>query len=123
MQKYINVYFNIIEEYYNINKLLTNSDKSKLLVITKSSLRKLSKSLIVQANKYTIYQSTKIKVLGIYITSGFCNTATINNTISKINYRASVLKEVFKYSNFRTKLMLTNLLILSVIRYASPNPY
>ena len=40
--------------------------------------------------------------------------------ISKINYRSNILKEIFKYSNERTKRMLTNSLIISVFRYASP---
>merc|ERR1712082_215648 len=70
--------------------------------------------------QYIIEQSSKIKVLGVYITAGLSNLATINNMISKINYRKNILKEVFKYSNERTKRMVTNCLIISVFRYASP---
>ena len=67
-----------------------------------------------------IEQTQKIKVLGIFITSGFTNIATINNIISKVNYRMLVLREVFKYSVYRTKKILTNSIVMSVIRYASP---
>ena len=45
LQKYINIYFSILEEFYNINKLLINSDKSKLLIITKPAQRYLSNNI------------------------------------------------------------------------------
>ena len=51
---------------------------------------------------------------------GFNNTTTVNSIISKVNFRLTVLNEIFKYSNIRTKLMLTNAIIVSVIRYAAP---
>ena len=120
MQNYIITYFKILEEFYNINKLLINSDKTKLLVITKPGLRHLTSNITLQANKYLIEQSKKIKVLGIFISSGFNNIATINSIISKVNYHSNVLREIFRYANMLTKLMLTNSVIISVIRYAAP---
>ena len=120
LQTYINQYFKILEYYYNTNKLLINSDKSKLLISCKPSLRTHTNSIKLSTTQYIIEQSTKIKVLGVYITAGLSNLATINNMISKINYRSNILKEVFKYSNERTKRILTNSLIISVFRYASP---
>ena len=108
LQKYINIYFSILEEFYNINKLLINSDKSKLLIITKPAQRYLYNNIELQTTQYIIEQTHKIKVLGIFITSGFSNLATINNIISKVNYRQLVLREVFKYSAYRTKIILTN---------------
>ena len=96
LQKYINIYFCKLDEFYNINKLLINSDKSKLLIITKPGQRHLSNHIKLQTTKYVIEQTQKIKELGIFITSGFSNLATINNIISKVNYRLLVLREVFK---------------------------
>ena len=118
IQLYINTYFKVLEEYYNLNKLSINADKSKLLIITKPNLRNITSQIKLQANKYTIEQSQKIKVLGIFNTSGFDNTATVNSIISKVNFRLTVLDEIFKY--IRTKLMLTNSIIVSVIQYAAP---
>ena len=97
-----------------------NSDKSKLLLITKPTLRHLWKNIKLHTSQYIIEQSIRIKVLGIYITSGFSNIATINNIISKVNYCLNILKEIFKYSSVRTKKILTNSIIVSVIRYAAP---
>ena len=120
LQLYIKTYFKVLEEYYNLNKLSINADKSKLLIITKPNLRNITSQIKLQANKYTIEQSQKIKVLGIFITSGFNNIATVNSIISKVNFCLTVLNEIFKYSNIRTKLMLTNSIIVSVIQYAVP---
>ena len=58
--------------------------------------------------------------MGIYITSGFSNIATINNPISKVHYRLPVLRKFFKYTNFTTGKILNDSIIMSVIRYASP---
>ena len=120
LQTYIDIFFSILEGYYNSNKLLINSDKSKLLLITKPTLRQQCNHIKLHTSQYIIEQSHKIKILGIYITSGFNNIATINNIISKVNYRSNVLKGIFKYSSQRTKTILTNSIIISVIRYAAP---
>ena len=85
LQSYINLYFSILEEFYNVNKLLINSDKSKLLIITKPNLRQFTNDITLQANKYLIQQSTKIKILGVFLNSGFNNIPTVNSIISKVN--------------------------------------
>ena len=120
LQTYINNYFKILETYYDVNKLLINSDKSKLMISCRPSLRSTVSNITLRASQYIIEQSTKIKVLGVYITAGLSNIATINNMISNINYRRQVLSEIFKYCNIRTKIILTNSLIISIFRYASP---
>ena len=83
-------------------------------------MRHLCINIKLHTSQYIIEQSTKIKILGIFITSGFSNIATINNIISKVNYRLNTLKEIFKYSSARTKRILTNSIIISVIRQAAP---
>ena len=56
----------------------------------------------------------------MYITSGLSNHANINNIISKVNYRLSLLKVIFKFTERRTKLILINSIIVSVFRYCCP---
>ena len=91
LQLYINKFFKVLEGFYNMNKLLLNADKTKLLITCKPKYRNSTAHITLQANQYTIQRSSKIKVLAIYIISGLTNTATINNVISKVNYRLSVL--------------------------------
>lgn len=95
LQIYINSYFKVIEGFYNLNKLLINSDKTKLLISCKPKYCNVTSNMILQANKYVINQSHKISVLGTFITYSLTNTAMINNIISKVNFLISALKEVF----------------------------
>ena len=120
LQKYINDYFLLLERFYNISKLFINCDKSKLLLTCKNKLRGKVLGITLRASAYEIMPSEKIKVLGVFITSGLSNLATIKNIISKVNYRRILLNKIFKFSSARTKKLLTDSIILSVIRYASP---
>ena len=56
----------------------------------------------------------------MYFTSDLSNTANINNIISKVNYRLSVLKGIFKFSDQKTRLILMDSLVISVFRYCCP---
>ena len=76
--------------------------------------------MVLKTTNYTIEQSKKIKVLGVYITSGLSNEATVNDMISKINFRLHLIKKVIKYSNYRTAKMVMNSIVLSVFNYGSP---
>ena len=59
IQIYINIYFSILEEYYNTNKLLINSDKSKCLIITKSSLRQFTNHINFRQTNIQLTNLTK----------------------------------------------------------------
>ena len=91
MQKCFNHYFEEIKGYYDIDKLLINAFKSKLLIIYKPGHCNSTVQIKLQANGYIIKQSSKINVIGIYITSGLTNNAIINNIILKINYHINLL--------------------------------
>ena len=120
LQLYINDFFLLIESFYNANKLALNASKSKLLVTCKNKYRTMANKIILQASGYIIEQSKKIKILGIYYTSGLENQPNINNIISKVNSRIVSLRQIFKYSTIRTKKILTSSIIISVFRYAAP---
>ena len=40
--------------------------------------------------------------------------------VQEVNYRSSVLREIFRYCQFRTKHILSTSIILSIFRYAAP---
>ena len=67
----------------------------------------MTKDINLIASDYVIEQSNRIKVLGIYITSGLSNQSNINIIVSKINYRQQLLREIFKYCDNRTKRILS----------------
>ena len=90
ISEYINKYFKLIEGYYNLNKLKLNPDKSKIMISCKPSLRSSVDNITLKTSDYIIEQVPKIKALGVFITAGLSNHATINHLISKVNYRLAV---------------------------------
>ena len=57
------------------------------MIKCKNICRKYTNNITLKAANYTILQSDKLKVLGIYFTAGLNQQANINNIISKIIYR------------------------------------
>lgn len=111
----------ILEQYYNINFLKINADKSKLMIICKPKYRETVSKIKLQANQYVIEQTNKIKILGIFITNNMDNTPNINHIIQKVNYRINILHKITKYTNLKTKLILYNSLVISVFNYCIEN--
>ena len=120
IEAYINKYFKLVENFYNINKLKINPDKSKLMIVCKPTYRSSTNSIVLQTSQVVIEQVQKVKALGMYISSGLTNHANVSNIISKVNFRLSVLREVFKYAEYRTKIILMNSLVVSIFRYSCP---
>ena len=100
--------------------LTLNSDKTKLIVSCKARYRQQCEAITLKATKYTIKQTNKIKVLGIYKSNTLYNQANINNIIQKINYRSSILKNIIEYCSYRTKHIISTSIILSIFRFAAP---
>merc|ERR1712175_8816 len=120
IEKYTNAYFKLIECFYSINKLKLNPDKTRLMVVCRQNKRDEVKNFVLKAGEYIIQQRDKIKVLGVYFTSGLTNHVNISNIISKVNYRMYVMKEAFNFSNKKSKIIFFKSMVLSVIRYCSP---
>lgn len=120
IKEYINNYFKLLECYYNLNKLKLNPDKSKLMIVCKPQVRRDVENIKLVTSDHVIKQVTKIKALGIFITNGLSNQAMVNNIISKVNFRLSVLRGIFTFCNVRTKTILMNSLVISIFRYCCP---
>ena len=84
LQQYINKYYILLDNYYNINYLKINSDKLTLLVTTKPNNRQISNDLKLTACDYITQQSDKIKILGLYFTNGLDNTPNISRIVQKL---------------------------------------
>merc|ERR1712177_26996 len=120
VENYSNAYFKLIESFYTINRLKMNPDKSRLMVVCRPNRREETKNFVLKAGNYIIEQKDKIKVLGIYFTSGLSNHANISNIISKVNFRMNTMREAFKFSDKNTKISFLNSMVVSIFRYCSP---
>ena len=61
LQEYINNYFVLLEKFYNINKLLINPDKSKLVIVCRPGIRERVKDIKLRTSNFIIHQSEKVK--------------------------------------------------------------
>jgi len=120
VEKYSNAYFKLIECFYGINRLKLNPDKSRLMVVCRPNRREETKNLVLRARGYIIEQTEKIKVLGVFFTSGLSTHTNIANIISKVNYRMCTMREAFGFSNRNSKIIFLKSMVISVIRYCSP---
>ena len=84
------------------------------MITCKPQLRDSVMNIKLTTTDYTVEQVNKVKALGIFITSGLTNIAMTNNIISKVNYRLSILRWVFKFCDKRTKTILINSLLISI---------
>merc|ERR1712240_838151 len=113
-------YFSLIEGFYSINSLKLNPDKTRLMVVCKPNRREEIKNLVLRAGDYIIGQKDKIKVLGVFFSSGLTNYVNVSNIISKVNFRMFSMREAFKFSTKKSKKIFFKSMVLSVIRYCSP---
>merc|ERR1712240_569429 len=120
IENYTNSYFKLIECFYAINKLKLNPDKTRLMVVCRPNRREEVKNFVLRAGDYIIEQKDKIKVLGVFFTSGLTNHVNISNIISKVNFRMFSMKEAFNFSSKKSKIIFFKSKGLSVIRYCSP---
>merc|ERR1712240_844131 len=120
LEVYINSYFKLIEGFYAINSLKLNPDKTRLMFVCKPNRRGEIKNLVLRAGEFIISQKDKIKVLGVFFSSGLTNHVNVSNIISKVNFRMFSMREAFKFSNKKTKIIFFKSMVLSVIRYCSP---
>merc|ERR1712240_72924 len=120
LEKYINSYFRLIEGFYAINRLKLNPDKTRLMVVCKPNRREEIKNLVLRAGEFVISQKDKIKVLGVFFSSGLTNHVNVSNIISKVNFRMFSMREAFKFSTKKSKIIFFKSMVLSVIRYCSP---
>merc|ERR1712240_593468 len=120
IENYTNAYFKLIECFYAINKLKLNPDKTRLMEVCRPNIREEVKNFVLRAGDYIIEQKEKIKVLGVFFTSGLTNHFNISNIISKVNFRMFFMREAFKFSSKKSKIIFFKSMVLSVIRYCCP---
>ena len=56
IKTYIDKFFITLEQYYKINKLTLNPDKTKFMIVCRPSTRHLTKDIVLDTTDYTIKQ-------------------------------------------------------------------
>ena len=101
IEDYIEAYYKLIHNFYNINKLKINPDKTNLLLIYK--------------DKYT--QSLN---LGFYIQSDLKLDNEIDKLVSALHNRINTKRQISRYTDFKIRLKFLNANVMSKINYMLP---
>ena len=92
IQPYVDNYFKLLENFYHLNKLKINPEKSQIMIVCKPTYREGVKNIVINTDIKVINQVQKLKALGMYFTSGLSSCVNVNNIVSKINFHLSLLK-------------------------------
>lgn len=122
----LNLYMNKISNYVKCWKLKLNVSKTESIAIIghykdlSKAVRKNAKSVEFTINDKKINKCTKVKYLGLIISSNFKSINHISYINDKINAAKAQLKTLFenKYLNPNVKLLMYKQLIRPIILYA-----
>ena len=120
LKHYLEDYYELLHEYYNINKLKINPEKNQILLIYKNSLVNVFKNFSFNAKGHIIKKSNTIKLLGTYISADLKMDREINNLSSQLHSRIHSLKQLTPYTDFRTRLIFANSFIIGKLIYMLP---
>ena len=59
LEIYVNNYFKLLENFYNINKLTLNQDKSKFLIVCKANMRNNCNDIVMKTSNFMIQNLMK----------------------------------------------------------------
>ena len=117
---YLESYYKLLHNFYNINKLKINPDKTNLLLIFKDKYRQTLKNFYFMADNYKIYSKNTIKILGFYIQSDLKYKTEINKLVSTLHNRINTIRQINKYTDFKTRLKFLNANVISKLNYMLP---
>ena len=118
MQNYLQLYLDLMENYYYINKLKLNSNKTKYLINCKKQLKHEIKDFKLKYNNENLYPSGNIRVLGVLFSTDNTFTVYCNDLISQINFRFVNIMKVKKLTNQETRLKFSNAFLIGKLNYA-----
>ena len=117
--QYLEDYYRLLSSYYNINKRKVNPDKTRLVLFCKTNVHSL-KDFSFKADTFDIKPRSHCKVLGVVVSQDLSFDRQTNLVVSKVNDRLSTLKSIGHYTTERTRQILADSMIVSVIVYAIP---
>ena len=94
IRQYLQDYYDLLHNYYNINKLKINPDKNKILINNRPKLNTIFKNFTFTAKQYTIHKNTTIKLLGTYIRQDLKLDNEIGQLTSKLHNRIHNLRQI-----------------------------
>ena len=116
--KQIKQYIDMVEKYYNANKLKLNTGKTQILIIGKNNST-VNGNLILEGN--TVHNSRNMKILGtIFSQQGNWNenvTSGSSCMLTQLKHRENAVVRTANHFDIKFKFKLLDSLLLGKIRY------
>ena len=117
---YLENYYSLLENYYEINQLHINSDKTQLLLCHKPKHKECFKNFSFRAGKYKIKAKSVIKILGFLISSDLKMDSQVGKISGELHNRMYEFNKIAKYMNFKTRVGFMHAYVLGKLNYGLP---
>ena len=104
-----------MQNYYSLNRLSLNSDKTNLLVIR--PLKWSIENVNFSCNGFVIKEKNTIKILGSLFNRSATCEADISHTVSSCMSTLHKLRPLIKWTSLETRRVLVKALVLSKLEY------
>ena len=122
-QKYVDIFIEILKEYYNIQKLKINEDKTMIFITSQPKHKQIYKTLEIKDEEkdYSIKPQSQIKVLGFIINERGSGDAQVNAIVSQITHMLHIASKSKKFMTMKARAAFVNSNIIGRIMYHAPS--
>jgi hypothetical protein len=120
VKSYLTNYYKLFHNYYNINKLKINPDKTNLII---NYLPKYNNNFLnfhFFASNYKISPKNIVKILGTYLRSDLKLDSQVGKLTGELHSRIFEVRKLTKYTNFATRLKFINAFVVGKLIYCLP---
>ena len=120
IMQYLTKYFKLLYSFYNINMLKINSDKTQLMLTFRKNMKDKFKKFTFMANNDEISNKPTIKILGMILRNNMDWETQIGTFCSNLHHRIHNIKNITKYTDFKTRLQLVKSFVVGKLIYCMP---
>ena len=101
---YLEQYFNLLIQFYNINRVKLNTNKTNLMIVSKRKNYNFFKNFTFEAGTDTICNQNSIKILGTIVQNDLNLDKGMNKLTATLHNRIFHIRKVSKFTKFGTRL-------------------
>ena len=118
--------YSVISEYMASNRLILNSDKTHLMVMTSARMHSVHQDfgIYLDTGSETILPQNEERLLGAIVSNDLSWNSHVrdskNSLISTLTSRVNALSKMCQFSNFQVRKMVANGIVMSYLSYLMP---
>ena len=122
LEEYLNLFADVMAQYFNANMLKMNEDKTTLMISCQPKHENKVKEIEIENEdeNENVKQQDQIKVLGYLTNRRGRNDSQVMKLVAETSNIINKAQKTMKYLNMKTRKLLMNSQILSRINYCAP---